>query len=101
MPDGLRWGSAHGHDFFQLEFNSDDSIKSLSCSTKKSFTIQAPLGDASLPSTGRATSAADGSDNFGSCEHLTRPVVQLLTSETDTSANNYVRQAIRVQCSPE
>lgn len=66
--DGLRWGSAHGHDFFQLEFKGDGSIKPLSCSPQKSFTIQAPRGDVTLPTSGRAINASDASDNFGSCE---------------------------------
>ena len=60
--DGI---ASKGHSFWTLDFQSDGSIGKIDCSLDATFTIDAPTGDSSIPTTGRATNATDGSGNYG------------------------------------
>lgn len=64
-PRGFPFVGAKGHSFWTLDFNSDGSIKPISCDANAQFAVDAPPAKVPISTAGRAVNPTDGSDNSG------------------------------------
>ncbi|PVH81295.1 glycoside hydrolase family 43 protein [Cadophora sp. DSE1049] len=95
-PVGQHFTLPKGHGFWPLSFNHDGSIQRIDCSPTTKFIIDAPPATAKVPSTGRATTAADGSGNYGDYWPETGLLTQRYLYQTWTSSTSRNLTEIRV-----
>ncbi|KAG4435056.1 hypothetical protein IFR05_009462 [Cadophora sp. M221] len=99
-PVGQHFTAAKGHGFWPISFNHDGSIQKIDCSPSAKFTIDALPAVAKVPSTGRATKAADGSGNYGDYWAETGLLTQryLYQTWTSSASGNLTEVGVNLAC---